>query len=95
MRIDIYGFKAFCENFFKKYTDYYIVLVRISGSAVETIFSQYKHAVGGKLDAANYSSARAANLIKQTVSTHHSGKDYKDKELPTPELLLKKKKYGK
>ena len=58
---------------------------------MENIFSQYKHAVGGKLDAANYSSARAANLIKQTVSTHHSGKDYKDKELPTPELLLKKK----
>ena len=58
---------------------------------METIFSQYKHAVGGKLDAANYSSARAANLIKQTVSTHHSGKDYKDKELSSPELLLKRK----
>lgn len=57
---------------------------------METIFSHYKHAVGGKLDAANYSSAHAANLIKQTVSTHHSGKDYKDKELPSPELLLKR-----
>lgn len=45
---------------------------------METIFSQYKHAVGGKLDAANYSSARA-------------GKDYKDKELSSPELLLKRK----
>ena len=58
---------------------------------METVFSQYKNAVGGKLDAANYSSAHAANLIKQTVSTHHSGKIKKT----TPELLLKKKKYGK
>lgn len=63
----------------------------ISGSAVETFFSQYKHSAGGKLDAANYSSARAANLIKQIVATHHSGKDYKDKELSTPVLPLQKK----
>ena len=52
----------------KKYTDYYIVPVMLSGSAVETIFSQYKHAVGGKLNTANYLSACDANLIKQTVS---------------------------
>ena len=58
---------------------------------METVFSQYKNAVGGKLDAANYSSAHAANLIKQTVSTHHSGKIKKT----TPELLLKKKKIWK
>ena len=61
---------------------------------METIFSQYKHALVGKLEAANYSSARAANLVKQTVSTHHSSKDYKDKELPIPELTSQIKKYN-
>ena len=91
MRIDIYGFKSFCSSFLKKYPGYFIAPLRISGSAVETLFSQYKHSAGGKLDAANYASARAANLIKQTVATHHSGKDYKDKELPTPVLPLQKK----
>lgn len=62
---------------------------------MESLFSQYKYNAGGKLDAANYSSARAANLIKQTVSSHHSGKGYRDNELSIATLPLKKKIYGK
>ena len=62
---------------------------------METLFSQYKQIAGGKLDAANYSSSRAASLIKQTACTHHSAKDYKDTELSTTALPLKKKLYGK
>ena len=46
------------SNFFTKYPGYF---VRLSGSAVESLFSQYKYNAGGKLDAANYSSARAAS----------------------------------
>jgi hypothetical protein len=68
--------------------------LRVSGSAVETLFSQYKYSAGGKLDAANYSTARAANLIKQSVSSHHSSKHYRDFEMLIPSLPLEKKTYG-
>ena len=69
--------------------------LRVSGSAVETLFSQFKYSSGGKLDSANYSTAWAACLIKQTVATHHSGKDYRDKELSTSVIPLQKKVYMK
>lgn len=51
------------------------------------------YSAGGKLDAANCSTARAACLIKHTVATHHSGKDYRNAELATTVLPLRKKKY--
>ena len=73
MRIDLYGFKAFCEDFLKKYPGYFISPLRICGSAVESLFSQYKHNAGGKLDACNYVTARCAPLVQQSVSAHHSG----------------------
>ncbi len=34
-------------------------LWRVSGSAVETLFSQYKYLSGNKLDAVNYTTSRA------------------------------------
>ena len=81
--------------FFKTYPTYFISPLRLSGSAVESIFSQYKHTAGGKLDAVNYTTARAACLIKQSVATHHSGKGYRDEALHTTEIPLKKKIYNK
>ncbi|XP_065894808.1 uncharacterized protein [Dysidea avara] len=95
LRIDVYGFRAFSEWFFKTYPTYFISLVRLSGSAAESLFSQYKHNAGGKLDSVNYCTARAAHLVKQTVSTHHSGKGYRDENLNTTELPLRKKTYNK
>lgn len=92
LRIDVYAFKSFCKDFFSKYPGYYL---RISGSAVESLFSQYKYAAGGKPNAANYASSRGANLIKQTISTHHSGKGHRDGHLSTATLPLKKKQYNK
>lgn len=94
LRVDIYGFRQFCQYFLEKYPGHFISPLRISGSAVETLFSQFKYSAGGKLDAANYSTARAACLIKQTVSTHHSGKDYRNAELATTVLPLRKKIYA-
>ena len=90
LRIDIYGFTFFCETFLSKYSEYFISPLRLSGSAVETIFSQYKYTCGGKLDAGNYYTARAANLVKQVVANHASGKDYRNEELSTIALPLKK-----
>lgn len=61
---------------------------------MESLFSQYKHNANGKLDAANYGTARAANLIQQTVSNHHSGTGYRDNKLSLQLLPLQKKSYG-
>ena len=50
----------------------------LSGFEVESLFSQYKHNPGGKLDSVNYTITRAAHLIKQSVSEHHSGNGYRN-----------------
>jgi len=72
----VYGFSGFIEEFFHKYPgDHFISPLRLSGSAIETLFSQFKHAAGGKLSAVNYETARAAHLLKHTVVSHHSGVD--------------------
>ena len=65
--------------------------LRITGSAVETLFSQFKYSAGGKLDSVNYSRSRAAYIVKQCVSTHHSGKGYRDALLSTSSIPIQKK----
>jgi len=60
---------------------------------VESLFSQYKHNTGGKLDSANYSTARAVHLVKQCVTDHHGGKEYRGNSLSIIEIP--KKKYNK
>lgn len=86
---------SFCESFLNKYPGYFVSPLRVSGSAVETLFSQFKHSSGGKLDAANYPVARAACMIKQVVANHHSGTDYRNDKLAVPELPLTKTTYNK
>ena len=61
----------------------------------ESLFSQYKHSAGGKLDAANYANSRCAHLVKQCVAPHHSGKHYRDESATFMELPLVKKQYNK
>ena len=95
LRIDVYGFRAICEWFFKTYPSYFISPLRLSGSAVESLFGQYKHTAGGKLDAVNYANARAACLVRQFASSHHSGKGYRDETLQIAEIPLIKKSYNK
>ena len=68
--------------------------LRVSGSAVETLFGQYKFAAGGKLDASNYATARAACMVRNIVTTHHSGKNYRDVSLDSTVPHLEKKKYN-
>ena len=36
LRIDVVGFTTFCEHFLEQYPGYYVVPLRMSGSAVET-----------------------------------------------------------
>ena len=93
--IDVYGFKAFCEWFLQTYPTHFISPLRISGSAVESLFSQYKYTAGGKLDSVNYTTARGAHLMKQIISEHHSGTDYRNQTISVAEIGLKKKVYNK
>ncbi len=47
------------------YPGYYVVPVRVNGSAVETLFSQFKAASGNKLSSVNYRSSRKAVVAKK------------------------------
>lgn len=97
LRICVYGFESFCVYFLTQHPDRFVSPLRLSGSAVESLFSQYKRSAGGKLDAINYPISRAAQLIKQTVSTHHSGESYRNQSLDTcqGDVHLQRKKYEK
>ena len=95
LRIDVYGFKAFCQWFLSTYPTYFVSPLRLSGSAVESLFSQYKFSAGGKLDSVNYTTSRAAHLVKQCTTDHHSGSSYRDESLKFTELPLQKKQYHK
>ena len=61
---------------------------------METLFGQYKFAAGGKLDASNYVTARAACMVRDIVTPHHSGKGYRDATLNNMVTTLEKKKYN-
>ena len=50
-----------------KYPGYFLSPLRLSGSAVESLFGQFKYSSGGKLDAANYSTAHAACMVKPII----------------------------
>ena len=92
LRIDVYGFIELTKYFLKFYPDYFLSPLQISGSAVETLFGQYKYTSGSKLDAANYGTCRSKYLTKQAV--HHSGQFYRDQELNIHLTPLEKKSYN-
>jgi len=87
--------KAFCEWFLETYPTYFVSPLRLSGSSVESLFSQYKFNAGGKLDSVNFTTARAAHLVQQCATSHHSGKSYRDENLSFTEIPLQKKIYNK
>ena len=93
LRIDVYGFVELTKHFLNSYPGYFLSPLRISGSAVESLFGQYKHMSGSKLDAVNYATCRSKYLAKQAV--HQSGKFFRDQELNIPIAPLEKKKYNK
>ena len=84
----MYSFSSFVTEFLEEFLQHFVSPLRLSGSAVETLFSQFKRTASGKLSATNYCTARAAHLIKHTVAYHHSSVSY------LTECTLQKKKYG-
>ena len=79
-RVMIYGFKEFCQDFFNKYGDnFFIAPKRLNGSAIETLFSQWKYIAGGQLTAANYDVARGSYLTRVAIhGQHHGEENYRD-----------------
>ena len=88
----MYGFIGFTNYFLELYPGYFVSPLRLSGSAVESLFGQYKYMSGSKLDAANYATCRSKYLAKQAI--HHSGQFYRDEQLSIPIATLERKKYG-
>ena len=78
MRLTFYGFKGFVDSFFYRHPgeEYYIVPVRLNGSALETLFPQLKYSTGGNLSSTKYASAISSLLVKRHVRGHN----VKDKE---------------
>lgn len=77
LKLMFYGFKSLCEDFQTAHPGYTICPVRLNGSAVETLFSQLKHATSGHLSVTNYATARSAVLTRGSihgkVRYHHGG----------------------
>lgn len=78
----VYGFEGLVKHFFKKYPNHYLVPIRLNGSAVESLFSQYKFNANGKLTSVNFAYARKALLTKLDVhGRHQSGASYRNESL--------------
>ena len=83
LRICVFGLRGLISDF-SNYHDggYYLVLSRITGSAVESLFSQIKYSAGGKLSAVNYPSACNSVRLAADISSSHTGNsDYRDEHL--------------
>ena len=94
LRVCAYSFPAFARSFLEEFPEHFISPLRLSGSAVETLFSQFKHTAGSKFSSTNYSTASAAHLVKHTVAYHHRSVSYRDVPLNLSDCTLEKKKYG-
>jgi hypothetical protein len=81
MRVAHGGLKGLCDDFLRQYPMFHIYPKRINGSAVETLFSQFKYLTGGKLSAVNYETARAAYLTKVDVHGRRFADEYRNAPL--------------
>lgn len=93
LRVCMYGFKAFCQDFLTEHPGYYIIPVRINGSAIETLFSQFKFSAGSKLSSVNYETAVRAFKMKKCIhGTFAAAKGMRDIPLHAREVKLKRVK---
>ena len=91
MRITWFGFKEFCEDFTTRHPGYAIYPLRLTGSAVETIFSRLKFITGGHLSAVNFVTARANLLTRYDVHGQHSKEEYRNAPLYVREHKLSRR----
>ncbi|XP_014670998.1 PREDICTED: uncharacterized protein LOC106811792 [Priapulus caudatus] len=86
LRVMYFGFTGLVSSFMERHPDHFISPLRINGSAVETLFSQFKARAGGKLSSLNYETSLRSYLTKRnlavaTKTIHHSARGYRDVEL--------------
>ena len=70
-----YGFIGLTEDFLQRNPGYFVVPVRISGSAIESVFSCLKHISGGNLSAINYPTSLSALITQRDIASNHNGED--------------------
>ena len=90
LRITVFGFMEFAKDFLSDHPGYYIYPLKLNGSAVETLFSQFKFETGSELSSVNYSIAQKRVLIKTDL--HGFGKaanGYRETPLYIKEKMLK------
>lgn len=81
LRLMVHGFKEFTADFLLDHLGYAIYPVRINGSAVETLFSQFKHATSSQLSGVNYSSAKASILTRGSIQGKKTNHGYRSAPL--------------
>ena len=92
MRICWYRFKSYCEEFFKVHPHAFVAPLRLNGSAIETVFSQLKHATGGNLTAVSYAPARVQLITKRSIHGVRVKDDYRNAPLYIREQELPSRK---
>ena len=92
MRVCWFGFRDFCNEFLHNHPGFYVTPLRLNGSAIETIFSQLKHASRGSLTAVTYESARAQLLTRHSVHGPRTRDEYRDAPVYVKESELPLKK---
>ena len=92
LRITWFGYKEFCQDFLERHPGYAVYPLRLTGSAVETIFSRLKFITGGHLSAVNYSSARANLLTRYEVHGQKMRDEYRNAPLYVREHQLTRRK---
>ena len=96
LRVMYNGFFGLCTTFLAENPNYFIVPVRVNGSAVESYFSQLKFSAGGQLSSVNYATAQASVETTKAVATKRPREaDYRDAGLDIHPVQLKKCKTKK
>ena len=79
LRVMYNGFIGLCTSFLAENSNYFIIPVRVNGSAVESYFSQLKFTAGGQLSSANYATAQASvETTKAAAIKRPREADYRD-----------------
>ena len=90
-----YGFKEFCADFLVRHPGYSIYPIRLNGSAIESFFSQLKHATSNQLSSTNYATARAAILTRGSIQDKAHRDNYRRCPLHIRQHPLLKSEYNR
>ena len=65
--------------------------LKLNGSAVETLFSQFKYIAGGKLSSLNYATAKRSVMLRRDIHGHNrANRGYRDVPLYVADAPLRR-----